>query len=80
MKGRIYLGTQGWNYEGWTGSFYPSGTKTKDTLGLYSKIFDSVEIDSTFYAIPAEGAVRGWEERTPHGFKFSVKLPLRNYS
>lgn len=75
MKARIYLGTQGWNYEGWTGAFYPANTRSKDTLGLYSKIFDSVEIDSTFYAVPAEGAVRGWEERTPRGFKFSVKLP-----
>ena len=75
MKAKIYLGTQGWNYKGWTGAFYPPNTKTEETLGLYSKIFDSVEIDSTFYAVPAEGAVRGWEGRTPAGFKFSVKLP-----
>ncbi|HYP26860.1 MAG TPA: DUF72 domain-containing protein [Blastocatellia bacterium] len=75
MKARIYLGTQGWNYEGWAGSFYPSSTKSKETLGLYAKIFDSVEIDSTFYAVPAEGSVRGWAERTPSGFKFSAKLP-----
>jgi uncharacterized protein YecE (DUF72 family) len=44
-------------------------------LGLYARIFDTVEIDSTFYAIPAENSVRGWKERTPEGFTFSVKLP-----
>jgi uncharacterized protein YecE (DUF72 family) len=44
-------------------------------LGLYSKIFDTVEIDSTFYAIPAAHSVKGWADRTPAEFKFSVKLP-----
>lgn len=75
MEAKFYLGTQGWNYEGWSGSFYPAGTKSKESLALYAKIFDTVEIDSTFYAVPAEGAVKGWEERTPSDFKFSAKLP-----
>jgi|SRR5215213_1911180 len=74
MEAKVYLGTQGWNYEGWSGSFYPAGTKSKESLGLYAKIFETVEVDSTFYAIPAERAVKGWEERTPSDFKFSVKL------
>lgn len=43
-------------------------------LKLYSKVFDTVEIDSTFYAIPPESTIRGWDERTPPGFKFSLKL------
>lgn len=73
-KKKIYIGTQGWNYEGWTGPFYPRGTAKKDMLGLYSKIFNTVEIDSTFYAIPAAGSVNNWVERTPADFKFSVKL------
>ena len=72
---RIYIGTQGWNYDGWVGPFYPRGTAKKEMLTLYSKVFNTVEIDSTFYAIPATAAVRGWAERTPAGFKFSVKLP-----
>ena len=54
MKASIYLGTQGWIYEGWMGPFYPPGTSKKETLKLYSKVFNTVEIDSTFYAIPAE--------------------------
>jgi uncharacterized protein YecE (DUF72 family) len=75
MGTKVFLGTQGWNYEGWTGSFYPRGASSKELLSLYAKIFDTVEIDSTFYAIPSENSVRGWNQRTPSGFKFSVKLP-----
>lgn len=75
IKSDIKIGTQGWNYEGWIGPFYPRGTTTKEMLALYSKIFNSVEIDSTFYAIPPESSVRGWAERTPEEFTFSVKLP-----
>lgn len=72
---RIYIGTQGWNYEGWLGPFYPRKTSKKDFLALYSKVFNTVEIDSTFYAIPASATVLGWAGRTPPHFKFSVKLP-----
>jgi uncharacterized protein YecE (DUF72 family) len=72
---RIRLGTQGWNYAGWVGPFYPSGTRPRDFLKLYSRGLDTVEVDSTFYAIPAASTVRGWVERTPEGFTFSLKVP-----
>jgi uncharacterized protein YecE (DUF72 family) len=75
MSAVIHIGTQGWNYDGWVGSFYPRKTSAKAMLSLYAKIFDTVEIDSTFYAIPAENSVIGWYEKTPADFKFSVKLP-----
>ncbi|MBC7564366.1 MAG: DUF72 domain-containing protein [Gemmatimonadaceae bacterium] len=75
MAASIRLGTQGWNYDAWLGSFYPSGTKAPDYLGVYSRAFESVEIDSTFYAIPAVRSVRGWAARVPDGFKFALKLP-----
>jgi uncharacterized protein YecE (DUF72 family) len=75
MATKFFLGTQGWNYEGWAGPFYPRGVTSKELLGLYSKIFNTVEIDSTFYAIPSANSVRGWAARTPAGFIFSVKLP-----
>ncbi len=74
MAAGIYIGTQGWNYEGWKGAFYPRGTTNKEMLSLYSKVFDTVEIDSTFYATPSEHSVRLWIDRTPPGFIFSVKL------
>jgi uncharacterized protein YecE (DUF72 family) len=74
MTAKVYIGTQGWNYEGWVGPFYPSGTRKKEMLELYSRIFSTVEIDSTFYAVPSEASVRGWVERTPSDFIFSLKL------
>lgn len=75
MTARIFLGAQGWNYDDWIGSFYPRGSRTKELLNLYSSIFDTVEIDSTFYAIPPESSVKGWSQRTPANFNFSLKLP-----
>lgn len=72
---RCALGTQGWNYDAWVGPFYPPGTKAADYLGLYARAFDTVEVDSTFYAIPPARTVRGWAERTPDGFTFALKLP-----
>jgi uncharacterized protein YecE (DUF72 family) len=75
MRAKTFLGAQGWNYEDWVGTFYPRGTKTKEMLSLYAKVFDTVEVDSTFYAIPSENSVKGWAERTPASFNFSLKLP-----
>ena len=71
----VRLGTQGWNYDAWVGAFYPSGTRPADYLGVYARAFDTVEVDSTFYAVPAVKTVRGWAERTPSGFRFALKLP-----
>src|SRR5688500_14018522 len=71
----IHLGTQSWNYDGWRGPFYPSGSRPEEYLSLYAKLLDTVEVDSTFYAIPAENAVHGWARKTPDHFTFSLKLP-----
>jgi len=71
----IRLGTSSWTGEGWLGSFYPAGSKPQDFLPLYAERFDTVEIDSTFYRIPAASAVRKWRERTPAGFTFAAKVP-----
>jgi len=75
MSAEIHLGTQGWNYDAWIGPFYPVGTRPSEFLTVYARAFDSVEVDSTFYASPAEATIRGWAERTPKGFVFSLKLP-----
>ena len=75
MSARIRLGTQGWNYDAWVGPFYPERTRSADYLTVYARAFDTVEVDSTFYAIPPAKTVRGWYERTPHGFTFALKLP-----
>lgn len=75
MGGMIRIGTQGWNYDAWVGPFYPPRTRVTEYLGIYARAFDTVEVDSTFYAIPAVKTVRGWAQRTPDGFVFALKLP-----
>lgn len=75
MAATIRLGTQGWNYDAWLGAFYPTGTKAPDYLGVYSRAFSTVEIDSTFYAVPSVRSVRSWGNKVPDGFKFALKLP-----
>ncbi len=69
----LLIGTSGWSYKEWNGVFYPNASTNK--LSFYSKIFSTVEIDSTFYAYPSKGLVSGWARNTPDGFVFSVKLP-----
>lgn len=80
-ESKIRVGCQGWNYDDWTTRadgetiFYPRGTKSNEMLENYAKIFGSVEVDSTFYAIPASSAVENWYRKTPEDFTFSLKLP-----
>jgi uncharacterized protein YecE (DUF72 family) len=73
--GALRLGTQGWNYAAWSGSFYPPETRAPDYLRTYARAFRTVEVDSTFYAIPPSSTVRGWVSRTPDDFIFALKLP-----
>ena len=75
MTSRLRLGTQGWNYDAWVGPFYPPGTRPAEYLTVYARAFETVEVDSTFYAIPPIKTVRGWYDRTPPGFTFALKLP-----
>jgi uncharacterized protein YecE (DUF72 family) len=73
-EGEIHIGTQGWNYDAWVGPFFPRGTRAGDYLETYARAFQTVEIDSTFYAIPSQASVRSWKARAPEGFTFSLKL------
>lgn len=72
-----YLGTIGYSYKDWMGSFYPKGTIQRGYLLYYSKIFNSVELDTTFHAIPRSTSVQSWAVNTPSNFKFSLKTPRR---
>lgn len=72
--GEIHIGTQGWNYDGWVGPFFPRGTRAGDYLDVYARAFRTVEIDSTFYAIPSQTSVKSWKSRAPEGFTYSLKL------
>lgn len=69
------VGTQGWSYDSWAGSFYPIGTRSSDRLALYARAFDTVEVDSTFYAAPPRERYVSWRDRTPEGFVFTLKMP-----
>jgi uncharacterized protein YecE (DUF72 family) len=71
----IYLGTQGWTYPSWVGPFYPTGTPSSAFLEHYASQFDTVELDTTFYAVPRVSTISGWRERTPEGFQFAAKFP-----
>jgi uncharacterized protein YecE (DUF72 family) len=75
MTASIRLGTQGWNYPAWSGPLYPAGTRPSEFLSIYARAFNTVEVDSTFYAIPPARTVRDWAARTPAGFKFALKMP-----
>ena len=69
----ILLGTSGWSYRDWIGPFYKK--KEKSMLKAHSKVFKTVEIDSTFYAYPSKGTVMGWAKYSSEDFVFSAKLP-----
>ena len=67
----IFLGTAGWKYEDWVGSFYPS---KKHQFTYFSKIFNTAEINSTFYNFPSRKVVESWT-RAPEDFLFTAKVP-----
>ncbi len=73
--GELLLGTQGWSYDDWTGNFYPPDLPRNRRLAHYSSVYSSVEIDSTFYAIPRRTTVENWARQVPDDFIFSVKVP-----
>jgi uncharacterized protein YecE (DUF72 family) len=72
---RVHVGTMGWSYNFWIGSFYPKETKSTQFLTEYSKHFDTVEIDNTFYRVPSKSSLEKWKEQTPADFVFSAKFP-----
>ncbi|MFQ6674417.1 MAG: DUF72 domain-containing protein [Fidelibacterota bacterium] len=72
---KLFLGTSGWSYDDWVGNFYPPELPKNKLLIHYSTVYNTVEIDSTFYAIPAKGVVKNWARMVPDGFHFSVKAP-----
>ncbi len=70
-----HLGTMGYGYKDWVGVFYPHHARPNNYLLYYSKIFDSVEMDTTFYGIPSPDRVRSWSNQTPDNFIFCPKTP-----
>lgn len=74
MSSEVRVGTSGWQYKDWNGRFYPEDVKGKTQLEYYSKHFDTVEINTTFYHMPRLSSVESWEKSVPDNFCFVVKL------
>jgi uncharacterized protein YecE (DUF72 family) len=70
---RILVGCSGWNYADWRGVLYPKGCPQRRWLERYAEVFDTVEVNATFYRLPSRNGVRGWVQQTPAGFVFAVK-------
>ena len=73
MKGKIYIGTSGWHYKHWVGTFYPEGTKDSEQLSYYLRFFKSVEINNSFYRLPPPKNFKNWKTAVPDDFIFAVK-------
>jgi uncharacterized protein YecE (DUF72 family) len=69
----VRVGCSGWSYREWRDRFYPPGTPASRWLEHYATVFDTVELNATFYRLPTLRAVRGWAEGAPEGFLFAVK-------
>jgi uncharacterized protein YecE (DUF72 family) len=73
----IWIGTSGYNYPEWKGSFYPATLPAAKMLGYYAERFPTVEINYTFYRMPTEPLVAKWAAGTPSPFKLTLKAPRR---
>lgn len=73
--GLVRFGTSSFSWTDWVGPFYPPGTPPGEFLRYYATQFDTVEVDATYYAIPAERVVAGWLAKTPPGFRLAAKFP-----
>ena len=74
VAGKILVGTSSWADPGFVEHWYPKGIAARDRLSWYAERFDAVEVNSTFYAVPAVKTVERWAQITPAGFVFDVKL------
>lgn len=70
---KIYIGTSGWHYKHWKGTFYPQEIKDAGQFDYYSQYFNTVEINNSFYKLPAPATFRQWKMEAPAKFIFSVK-------
>jgi uncharacterized protein YecE (DUF72 family) len=72
-RGAVRVGCSGWNYRHWRELVYPKGLPARRWLEHYATLFDTVEVNTTFYRLPTVTAVRGWVDQSPPGFLFAVK-------
>jgi uncharacterized protein YecE (DUF72 family) len=73
----VHVGTSGFSYPEWRGAFYPTRFPTVRMLPWYAERFHTVELNNTFYRMPTAKAIAGWDQDTPAGFVFALKVPQR---
>ena len=71
---KVLLGTSGWSYDHWKERFYPQNLSRNKWFEYFTEQFDTVELNASFYRIPTVKITEGWKERSPDGFRFSVKV------
>jgi uncharacterized protein YecE (DUF72 family) len=69
----VHVGCSGWNYDDWRGTVYPKGCPPRRWLEYYATLFDTVEVNSTFYRLASRDAVEQWKRQTPDRFTFALK-------
>ncbi len=74
IRGKLRIGTSGFQYDHWKGEFYPPGLPKKEWFRYYADHFDTVEINSTFYNLPSGKTFKAWHDRVPEGFRYSLKF------
>jgi uncharacterized protein YecE (DUF72 family) len=72
-KGKIHIGTSGWHYKHWKGTFYPAHIKESQQFDEYRKSFSTVELNNSFYRLPTPQTFTAWRKATPKNFVFAVK-------
>jgi uncharacterized protein YecE (DUF72 family) len=73
----LYVGTSGYSYKEWKGTFYPEDLSAKDMLSYYGQRLNAVEINNTFYRLPKESVLDAWAGQVPEDFRFSIKASRR---
>src|SRR5207247_10354140 len=73
----LYVGTSGYSYKEWKGTFYPEDLPEKQMLRFYGERFRSVEINNTFYRMPKASVLEAWAAEVPTDFKFVLKASQR---
>jgi uncharacterized protein YecE (DUF72 family) len=73
----IHVGTSGYSYPEWRGTFYPERFPPARMLPYYAERFRTVELNNTFYRMPTAKTVSAWDQETPAGFRFALKVPQR---
>ena len=73
----LYVGTSGYSYKEWKGSFYPEKIPAKEMLRYYAERLSTVEINATFYRMPQQSMLENWKEQVPSTFRFALKASQR---